>query len=64
MLRELPDSDGQYVIARSKNAPHVDGAAVRQQYATMVNHTVDAPNAILGWDNTVGESGQGGREVD
>ena len=57
MLRASPGS-GPYVIARSSGAPHVDGAAVHQQYATRVNHSADAPNATLGWDDTMGELGQ------
>ena len=57
MLRASPGG-GPYVIARSSGAPHVDGAAVHQQYATRVNHSADAPNATLGWDDTMGELGQ------
>ena len=46
-----------YIIAQRRSGPHVDGAAIMQQYAIRANHDRSS-NAALVWDADYGEFGQ------
>ena len=59
LQRDHPDDHPEYVIASAADMAHVDGDAVRPQYAIMANHRHDdGANAELLWDTDFGECGQ------
>ena len=54
-----PNDNPEYVIASAADMAHVDGNAIRPQYATMANHRHNnGANAELLWDSDFGECGQ------
>ena len=52
LLRRYPKRDRQYIIVRSLHGTRVDGEAIKQQFATKVNHREEQhANAALGWSD-------------
>jgi hypothetical protein len=59
LQRDHPDDDPEYVITSAADMAHVDGDAIRPQYAIVANHRHDdGANVELLWGTDFGERGQ------